>query len=107
MAATADVRRRINRDLQALIAETSFLPELAQVWHGESETNRLVWYSEWFDLMGGLKNLDRAHRSGLMTSDQQVEYLDLLQKLEETVPLLEQMGLPLPSVSLEARTPRD
>ncbi len=107
MATAAEVTRTIDLDLGAIRAETTFLPELAQVWDGESETSRLVWYSEWLDLMGGLKSLDRAYRSGEMTADQRTGYEHLLGQLKEALPIFKQLELPLPPVPLEPDPSRE
>ena len=101
MATTTDVTQRIDLNLWAITAETDFLPELGELWAGESDTNRYVWYIEWQDLMMRLEDLEDAYRGDAMTDEQRDRYRNLRQKLRTHLPLLEQLGLTTPSVPLE------
>jgi hypothetical protein len=101
MATTTDLTQRIDLNLWAITAETDFLPELAELWPDETDTNRYVWYIEWQDLMMRLEDLEGCYRSGAMAEEQQARYHTLRQKLRTHLPLLTQLGLPPPSVPLE------
>jgi hypothetical protein len=100
MATTADLTQRINVGLREIGAEADFLPELAAGWAEESAAERDVWYLEWRELMGRLEELERSYRAGAMAAEQRGRYRELLEKLRAASPLLEQLGLPLPTVSL-------
>ena len=101
MATTTDLTQRIDLNLWAITAETDFLPELAELWADESDTNRYVWYIEWQDLMMRLAGPGGCYRSSMMTAEQQERYHTLRQKLRTHLPLLTQLGLTTPSVPLE------
>lgn len=85
----------------AIMAETDFLPELAEGWAEEPAVNRDVWHMEWWELMGRLKGLDHYYRSGAMSLDQEARYQQLLRKLKKVLPIMRQLDLPLPPVSLD------
>src|SRR3712207_1853972 len=101
MAAPAELRERIEADLRFISDETAFLPELAEGWSDESETNRLVWHQEWRDLMARLIELDDACRNGLMTPEQRGRYRELFATLEQVKPIIRRLELMLPPVSLK------
>ncbi|MDQ3699529.1 MAG: hypothetical protein M3442_01245 [Chloroflexota bacterium] len=98
MATTTQVSERIDPRLRELASEASFLPELAAGWAEEWPANRDVWYLEWRELMGRLKGLDQAYQEGAMTESQLETYRALRHVLQEQLPVLKQLGLPLLSV---------
>ncbi len=100
MTTTTQVTERIDTRLKELAAEAAFLPDLAAHWAEESPVNRDVWYLEWRELMGRLEGLDQAYQEGAMTELQREAYRALRLALQQLLPVLQQLGLPLPSVSL-------
>lgn len=81
-----------------LAAEADFLPDLEQVWNDEPAVNRDTWYFEWQELMDRLLGLEEAWRTGQMTPDQERRYRALCRRLEDAVPLLRRLELPLPAI---------
>ena len=91
---------RIDHHLLAIDAEADFLPDLAQAWAQEPDHEQYVWSTEWWRLMRDLELLHREYHAGTMTAEQQQRFRALRQKLRVGLPLLQQMGLPLPPVTL-------
>ncbi|GBD16048.1 hypothetical protein HRbin26_00943 [bacterium HR26] len=88
---------RIAISLDYVARELDFLAEV----EGESEETQLAYMLEWPDLMARLQSLERAYRSGRMTSEQAERYRELLGKLSEALPIIERLGLTRPPVSLQ------
>lgn len=102
MAATTELRARIDADLRDIATEINFVPQLAKGWEDRSEDGRVSYYLEWDELMGRMLALSEAHREGQMHRDQQTRYRALIDKLVIARPLLEQLDLQTPPLALEA-----
>lgn len=102
MAPTAGLSARIDLDLDALFYELEDLIELAEIWDEEPDHMQYAEMLTWDSCMSTL-SLDRdpAYHSGQMTLEQQARYRDLLRRLKEVLPILQNLGFSRPSVSLD------
>jgi len=101
MVAGAERLGRIDANLESILAETQYLPELERTWDQLPDTVRVSWDLEWGELMDRLEGLESDYRSGAMTSEQRLAYRQLLRALAAQLPVLKRLDLTLPAVSLD------
>ena len=102
MGAPATIRDRIDLGLWEITAEVAFLPELAEFWaQNPQEAGQSSFPYEWHNLMGRLETLHCTYRAGQMTPSQAERYRQLLQALQDALPLLQRLGFTLPQISLQ------
>ena len=102
MATTTEISGRVERSLGALLAEVEDLPNVSAEWDQWTEGNRVSYSLDWDHLMADyLTELDGHHRAGDLTPDQQARYLELLQKLKATLPIIHHLNLYPPTVPLD------
>ena len=104
MVATADVARRIDADLQILLAEAEYLPQIdADVSAGHTAGIDMdVFSMEWRNLMAILESLDGEFRAGMMSAEQAGRYRTLRRELRAARPIMRRLGLEVPGVELSA-----
>ncbi len=98
MATPTAIASRIDRSLHALLAETQALTSTAEEWDALPDGERAAIALDWDHLLADyLIELDRFSHSGEMTAEQQQRYQELLQQLQEALPIFDRLGLlPLP-----------
>ena len=92
----------IGTDLAMIFAETGALRELASDPEGAEDGARIYDFNvRWGTLMSGrLLRLERYHRAGELTQDQERGYRELRNELKEVTPLIEHLGVARPTVPL-------
>jgi hypothetical protein len=85
-----------------IFAETGALRELASDPEGAEDGARIYDFNvRWGTLMSGrLLRLERYHRAGELTQDQERRYRELRNELKEVTPLIEHLGVARPTVPL-------
>ncbi len=85
---------RIERTLKLGMAMLEELAEYAPEWDEMPDTEQYTWYMDWEQFIFFLQDdLDAAYQSAQMTSQQKVQYKELLSKLEEAAPTLKKLNL--------------
>jgi hypothetical protein len=103
MATQSAIHQRIDISLDALLANTADLPEVAEEWQALADGERAAWSLDWDHLMADyLTELDGQYRGGQMTAKQRTRYRTLLDGLRAALPLIERLDLYRPPVSLAA-----
>ena len=99
MATPTAIASRIERSLHALLAETKALTSTEE-WDALPDGERAAIALDWDHLLADYHGeLDRFSHSGEMTAEQQQRYRELLQQLQEALPIFTRLGLlPLPSL---------
>ena len=93
-----------DRYLGKVLKELRFLPEYAEDWTPDPEgIDALDAYaSEWASVaLGRMNRLERAHRSGAMSAEQQARYSEVKALFRKRMPLIERFWLDKPTVPLE------
>ncbi len=98
MAAQATVNERIDLKLSAIAAEIENLPAIVDEWPHMLDDHQAGFLLEWDEMMARMESLDRARIAYQMHPIQQARYRELLCKLEEALPSIEQLGLPRPKL---------
>jgi hypothetical protein len=101
MVADPERLQRIDVNLQSILAEAQYLPDLERTWDQLPNTVRVNWDLEWGELMDRLEGLESDYRSGAMTPEQRLAYRHLLRALAAQLPVLKRLDLTLPAVSLD------
>lgn len=102
MVTQTKIDRQVKLELNTLSLMLGDLPQVAEEWDTLSSGSRASWSHDWDQQMGTLKIvLERAYRDGAMTRDEQGRYTDLLQKLDDALPIIECLDLMRPTVSLQ------
>ncbi len=84
------------------IAATTFdLPKIEERWPEERGYGKIIYAQEWHNLMGALSYLEKAHREGEMTSEQEYRYRELKLLLKGSVPVLKKLDFTLLPVPLD------
>lgn len=101
MAAPTVVVSRVERSLNALLAELRELPGVAADWDNFSDGERAAIALDWDHLLADyLAELAGFQHSGVMTAEQETRYRGLVRQLHEAQPLFHRLGLqpvPLPA----------
>ena len=84
--------RNVRLDLEAI-------PELAAEWAGLPAGERASWSHTWDNDMGAVENLILAYRRGELTTEQERDLHDLVQRLGELSATIAAMGLWLPDLA--------
>lgn len=101
MVASGETTLELNTILRVLVAEVRDLPDRAQTWDAETEEDQIVFSLEWDELMDRLSGLETTRREGVMTSDQEQTYCQLLHELDSALPIIERLSLERQPVSLK------
>lgn len=100
MAAPTAIVSRIDEYLDALVAEVDDLPNVHAEWGNLADAAQASVALDWDHLMASyMCELDKHYRSGNMISEQQARYADLLQKLDDALPIIERLNFMRPTVS--------
>ncbi len=101
MAAPTIVTSRVERSLNALLAEVRELPGVAADWDNLSDGERAAIALDWDHLIADyLTELEGFRRSAAMTAEQETRYHELVRHLHEAQPLFRRLGLqPIPLLS--------
>lgn len=101
MAATTAVAEHIDSGLRVLLADVDDLSNVAAEWDDWPDGERASFCLRWDHLMATyLTELDQRYRSGEMDDGQRAAYQALLRKLDRALPLVEQLNLYRPPMSL-------
>jgi hypothetical protein len=97
MAATAEFTRRIERQLDALLAEVRDLPALAEDWNDLNEGARVSQSLDWDHLMADyLAELDDHWHLGAMNAMQAQRFHELLLEIERALPIIDRLHFSRP-----------
>lgn len=102
MATTTALAQRIDRSLHAVLAEVEDLPTVLKEWDTLPDWNRASIRLDWAHLMADyMAELDHYARTKKMTVAQQAQYEEVLRKLTDAMPIIEQLNLFRPPVRLD------
>lgn len=91
----------IEQTIADIAAETEYLPRIAAQWDSAAAIQQADWDFEWESLMSRLATLSELRDAGAMSGKQEAQFISLLRKLREQLPLLRRLGFELPPVSLD------
>ena len=102
VAATSRLWNRIERGLSLVSSDVQALPEYVEQWGSLEEGPRVTLSLEWDHSMADyLTELDEYYRAGQMAAEQATRYRDLLARLKEALPLVDQLSFWRPLVCLD------
>lgn len=101
MATTTSVQERAELNLKMIGLMLGDLPEIAAEWDQIGEGERVSWSMDWSNEMAGLKHLAQHASDGLLTPSQAARYEDLVCRLKQVIPTLEQLNLYRPPMLLD------
>ncbi|MCM8750497.1 hypothetical protein NET02_15215 [Thermomicrobiaceae bacterium CFH 74404] len=103
MATSAPLTTDIETELEMFAHAIADLYRLQEDWDGDP--NDPWHYSEMLAWRRNLTRLERyldgPYRTGQMTPEQVARYRALLVRLKEALPIIERLGFPKPTISLE------
>ena len=106
MVADTTTAQRVDIELESLRLMLLDLPEFAADWERLADGERTSWCLDWDQLMGALQIvLCPAHRSGVLSPDQQLRYHAVCRQLQQAMPTIRKLNLrpaPGPLIDEEA-----
>lgn len=102
MATTTEAQQRAALNLKTISSMLDDLPEMVAEWEEVGEGERVAWTIDWSNEMAGFERLQRDASEGALTPGQLVQYRELLARLQQAIPVLDQLDLYRPSVLLGA-----
>lgn len=101
MVATLAVIYRIEGFLEGIVSFVADFPILVEEWDSLNDEGQTVTYLRWDHYMADyLTELDEHYHAGDMLAEQEERYRDLLRMLREAMPIIEQLDMMRPPVSL-------
>jgi len=98
----------VDTDIDMLCAQIAALRELEQNQAKEPNSNRVYAFGiRWGAMIfGRLERLDHYSRKGALSSGEQQRYDSLLAELRELLPVMDELGVARPNVSLDGSPAR-
>lgn len=101
MVTRTNILALVDRDLESASDTLIDLEDVANEWEDESMHNRVVWATEWHEIMDRLLSVYEAREAGLLQPDQEQCYQTVLAELRRQLPTVERLGLRMPRFRLD------
>jgi hypothetical protein len=100
MVTKSNILRLVDRDLESVSDTLLDLEDVAEEWEDEPMHNRVIWATEWHEIMDRLLTVYEAHEAGLLRPDQEQYYQTVLAELKRQMSTVERLGLRKPRFPL-------